>query len=227
MNADGTDKRALTKETFTLLNAPDWSPDGRFIAARKHFTTQRSLGTGEIWLYHASGGGGVSPGRAAQPAAPEGAGRAGLRARRRSIYFSRNTTPGPIFEYAQNSNEKVFAIERYDIDTGERTKVAGGPGGAVRPTPSPDGKLARLRPARGGKSQLYVKDLRSGASARSTTISTRTCRRPGRSTASIRTWTGRPTAARSCSGRAARSAASTPTAPAPPKSRSASPTPAR
>ena len=36
----------------------------------------------------------------------------------RSIYFSRNTTPGNIFEYAQDSNQQVFAIERYDMATG-------------------------------------------------------------------------------------------------------------
>jgi Tol biopolymer transport system component len=56
MNADGSDKRQLTKEDFRLLNQASWSPDGQFIAAKKHFTTQRSLGTGEVWLYHISGG---------------------------------------------------------------------------------------------------------------------------------------------------------------------------
>ena len=34
----------------------DWSPDGNFIVARKHFTSARSLGSGEMWLYHRSGG---------------------------------------------------------------------------------------------------------------------------------------------------------------------------
>ncbi|MEA3002663.1 MAG: hypothetical protein QOH81_1451, partial [Sphingomonadales bacterium] len=37
MNADGSDKRQLTKEDFRLLNQPSWSPDGRFITAKKHF----------------------------------------------------------------------------------------------------------------------------------------------------------------------------------------------
>ncbi|MBY0422638.1 MAG: hypothetical protein K2Q06_10060, partial [Parvularculaceae bacterium] len=41
MNRDGSDKRALTSENFRLLNQPTWSPDGRYIAARKHFTTAR------------------------------------------------------------------------------------------------------------------------------------------------------------------------------------------
>ncbi|PIW55471.1 MAG: amidohydrolase, partial [Sphingomonadales bacterium CG12_big_fil_rev_8_21_14_0_65_65_10] len=56
MNADGSDKKQLTKESFRLLNQPNWSPDGRFIIAKKHFTTGRSAGTGEVWLYHVSGG---------------------------------------------------------------------------------------------------------------------------------------------------------------------------
>lgn len=59
MNRDGSDKRQVTKEEIRLLNQPSWSPDGRYIVAKKHFTATRSLGTGEIWLYHVSGGGGV------------------------------------------------------------------------------------------------------------------------------------------------------------------------
>ena len=56
----------------------------------------------------------------------------------------------------------MFAIERYDIATGERTQVAGGPGGAVRPTPSPDGRWLAYVHRTGGRSRLFVKDLRSG-----------------------------------------------------------------
>ena len=56
----------------------------------------------------------------------------------------------------------MFAIERYDIATGERSQVAGGPGGAVRPTPSPDGRWLAYVHRTGGRSRLYVKDLRSG-----------------------------------------------------------------
>lgn len=57
MNRDGSDKRQVTKEEIRLLNQPSWSPDGCYIVAKKHFTTTRSLRTGEIWLYHVSGGG--------------------------------------------------------------------------------------------------------------------------------------------------------------------------
>jgi imidazolonepropionase-like amidohydrolase/Tol biopolymer transport system component len=162
MNADGSDKRQLTKEDFRLLNQPTWSPDGRFIAAKKHFTTGRSLGTGEVWLYHVSGGGGVPlvkrPNEQHQKElgepiyAPDG----------KSLYFTRNVTPGPIFQYAQNSNTDLFDIQRYDLDSGEVTTIVSGAGGSVRPTPSPDGKkIAFVRRER-AQSKLYVKDLVSG-----------------------------------------------------------------
>ena len=167
MNADGSAPRAITEESFTLLNNPTWSPDGRFIAARKHFTTQRSLGTGEIWLYHASGTGkGVPLVTRPNPQHQKELGEPAFSSDGTSIYFSRNTTPGPIFEYAQDSNQQVFAIERFDIATGERTEIAGGPGGAVRPTPSPDGRWLAFVQRTGGRSRLFVKDLRSGEERR-------------------------------------------------------------
>jgi imidazolonepropionase-like amidohydrolase/Tol biopolymer transport system component len=162
MNADGSDKRQLTKETFNLLNNPYWSPDGRFVAARKHFTTARSLGTGEIWVYHVTGGGGVALVERPSPQHQKELGEPAFTPNGEGIYFSRDVTPGPIFAYAQNANAEVFAIERYDVKTGERTKVAGGPGGAVRPTPSPDGKYLAYVHREREKSKLYVKDLRSG-----------------------------------------------------------------
>lgn len=163
MNADGSGARAITRETFRLLNAPTWSPDGQYIAARKHFTTQRSLGTGEIWVYHVSGvGEGVPLVERPNPLFQKELGEPAYSPDGQSIYFSRNTTSGNTFEYAQDSNQQVFAIERFDVATAERTQVAGGPGGAVRPTPSPDGRWLAYVHRTGGRSRLYVKDLRSG-----------------------------------------------------------------
>jgi imidazolonepropionase-like amidohydrolase/Tol biopolymer transport system component len=162
MNADGSNKRQLTKEDFTLLNNPTWSPDGRFVAARKHFTTQRSAGTGEVWMYHVSGGKGVALVERPSPQHQKELGEPTFSPDGRYIYFSRDTTPGPIFQYAQNSNQQLFAIERYELATGERSTAASGPGGSVRPAPSPDGRyLAFVRRER-AKSKLYLKDLRSG-----------------------------------------------------------------
>ena len=162
MNADGSGRRQLTKESFTLLNNPSWSADGKYVAARKHFTTGRSLGTGEIWLYHIGGGNGVQLVERPNPQFQKELGEPAFTPDGSAIYFSRNTTPGNIFEYAQNSNEQVFAIEKYELKTGERTVVAGGPGGAVRPAPSPDGKWLAFVKREQTKSKLYVKDLGTG-----------------------------------------------------------------
>ncbi|WP_209346860.1 amidohydrolase family protein [Pontixanthobacter sp. CEM42] len=162
MDADGKNMRQITKESFRLMHQPTWSPDGRFIAGKKHFTTGRSLGTGEVWLYHVTGGGGVKlverPNESHQKElgeptyAPDG----------KSIYYTRNTTPGGTFIYAQDSNAGIFAIEKYDLETGEITTAVDGYGGAVRPAPSPDGtKIAFVRREE-DKSRLFVKDIASG-----------------------------------------------------------------
>jgi imidazolonepropionase-like amidohydrolase/Tol biopolymer transport system component len=162
MNADGSDKRQLTKEDFRLLNQATWSPDGRFIAAKKHFTTQRSLGTGEVWLYHISGGSGVPLVKKPSDTHQKELGEPIFAPDGKHIYFTRNTTPGPIFQYAQDSNNQVFAIERYGLETGETETVVGGEGGAVRPTPSPDGKKIAYVRREKTRSKLYLRDLENG-----------------------------------------------------------------
>ncbi len=162
MNVDGTDKRQVTKEDFRLLNQPTWSPDGRFIAAKKHFTTGRSLGTGEIWLYHVSGGGGVQLVKRASEVLQKELGEPIYAPDGKSIFYTRNVSPGPIFEYAQNSRTDLFDIERYDIDTGEVTTAVSGVGGSVRPTPSRDGKRIAFVRREDNVSKLWVKDLATG-----------------------------------------------------------------
>jgi imidazolonepropionase-like amidohydrolase/Tol biopolymer transport system component len=162
MNVDGSDKRQVTKEDFRLLNQPSWSPDGRFIIAKKHFTTARSLGTGEVWIYHVSGGAGVQLVKRANETLQKELGEPIYAPDGKSLYYTRNVTPGPIFEYAQNSNTDLFDIERYNFDTGEVATVVSGVGGSVRPTPSPDGKMIAFVRRERARSKLYVKDLVSG-----------------------------------------------------------------
>jgi len=160
MSRDGSNPRAVSKESFRLLNEPVWTPDGEYIAARKHFTAQRSLGAGEVWLYHRSGGDGLQVAKKAndqkdlgEPAfSPDG----------RYLYYSQDTTPGPVFEYNKDPNGEIFVIQRLDRQKGTTEPFVTGPGGAVRPTPSPDGKLlAFIRRVR-AKSVLHLMDLRSG-----------------------------------------------------------------
>ncbi|MGV2497121.1 amidohydrolase family protein [Pelagerythrobacter aerophilus] len=162
MNADGSDKRQVTKEKFRLLNQPTWSPDGRFIAAKKHFTTGRSAGTGEVWLYHVSGGSGVALVERASEQLQKELGEPIYAPDGSAIYYTRNVTPGPIFEYAQDSTQSMFEIERYDLKTGEVTTAVSGYGGSVRPNPSPDGKLLSFVRRDKDQSQLWVKNLETG-----------------------------------------------------------------
>ena len=163
MKSDGSDPRQLTKEDFRLLNNPQWSPDGEYIAAKKHFTTERSLGTGEIWLYHRNGGGGVAVVERPNEEHQKALGETAFSPDGRYIYYSLDQTSGSSFVYAQDSNGEVMAIRRFDLDKGESEVFVSGAGGSVRPTPSPDGKyLAFVRRIR-GESALFLKDLASGA----------------------------------------------------------------
>src|SRR5574338_1058192 len=59
MKRDGSQQTQVTKEDFRLVNSPNWTPDSEYIVVRKHFTSTRSAGAGEMWLYHRSGGSGL------------------------------------------------------------------------------------------------------------------------------------------------------------------------
>lgn len=161
MNTDGSNPRPVTKEDFRLLNSPVWTPDGQFIAARKHFTAARSLGAGEIWLYHASGGEGVQMTK--RPNDQKDLGEPAFSPDGRYLYFSQDTTPGEFFEYSKDVNKEIYDIKRLDRQTGEIEDFATGPGGSIRPTASPDGRyLAFIRRVR-FKSTLFLQEIKSSA----------------------------------------------------------------
>ncbi|HSF44923.1 MAG TPA: hypothetical protein VLA58_02900, partial [Chitinophagaceae bacterium] len=160
MNRDGSSPRQVTKENFRLLNNGAWSPDGDYIVARKHFTATRSLGAGELWLYHVSGGSGLqlTPRKNDQQDlnepifSPDG----------RYIYYSEDVYPGGFFQYNKDPNNQIFVIKRFDREKGTNETVTGGAGGAVRPQLSHDGKtLAFVKRVR-TKSVLYLRELSTG-----------------------------------------------------------------
>ncbi len=161
MAVDGSDQKQVTKEKFRLLNSPSWSPDGNYIVARKHFTGMRSLGAGEIWMYHKSGGKGIQLNK--RPNEQKDLGEPVYTPDGNYVLFSRDSTPGRTFEYSKDSNTQIYEVFAIELTTGEIDAWVSGPGGAVRPTPSPDGdSLAFVRRIR-NNSVLFIQDRESGA----------------------------------------------------------------
>ncbi|WP_372870798.1 amidohydrolase family protein [Shewanella sp.] len=160
MDADGKNARAVTKETFRLINSPAWSPDSQYLVGRKHFTASRSLGAGEVWLYHITGGEGIM--LTARPNDQKDLGEPAYSPDGRYIYFSQDDTPGKTFHYSKDSVQGIYKIKRYDTQTGDIEVLIEGTGGAIRPTPSPDGKKLAFIRRDGFQSTLYLLDLESG-----------------------------------------------------------------
>lgn len=166
MRRDGSDLRQVTNETFHLINGPAWSPDSDYLVARKHFTSRRSLGAGEMWLYHR--------------AAKDTGAMSGVQLTTRSndqkdvnepiysrdgryLFYSQDATPGDTFEYDKDSNKQIYVVKRLDLKTGETENYITGPGGACRPVPSPDGKTIAFVRRVGAKTGLHVLDVESGS----------------------------------------------------------------
>ena len=157
MDRDGSNAKQLTKESFRLLNNAVWTPDGKYVIARKHFTSTRSLGAGEMWMYHINGGAGLQltvkkndQQDVNEPCtSPDG----------RYVYYSEDMYPGGYFQYNKNPNEQIFVIKRFDREKGTTETVTGGPGGAVRPQVSHDGKLLAFVKRVRTKSVLYLHNI--------------------------------------------------------------------
>ncbi len=160
MNRDGSKAVQVTKENFRLLNNAAWLPDGEYLVARKHFTSTRSLGAGEMWLYHISGGGGVQ--LTARKNDQQDVNEPVVSPDGRYVYFSEDMYPGGFFQYNKDPNSQIFVIKRFDRQTGKTENVTGGPGGAVRPQISRDGKLLSFIKRVRTKSVLYLRNLETG-----------------------------------------------------------------
>lgn len=160
MNSDGSDAKQITTESFRLLNNSTWTPDGEYIIAKKHFSSSRSLGAGEIWMFHKSGGSGIQ--LVEKKNAQQDIGEPSVSPDGRYVYYSEDNYPGGFFQYNKDPNSQIYVIRRYDREDGDIETVTGGNGGAARPQISPDGKtLAFVRRVR-TKSVLYLRDLESG-----------------------------------------------------------------
>jgi len=161
MNTDGSGKRAITKESFRLLNNAVWTPDNEYLIARKHFTSGRSLGAGEMWMYHIAGGAeGVQLTKRKND--QQDAGEPEISPDGKYVYFSEDVSPGPLFQYNKDPNGEIYNIKRLNLENGSIETVAGGSGGAMRPQISPDGRyLAFVRRVR-LNTELFIQDLQTG-----------------------------------------------------------------
>lgn len=164
MDADGGNPRAVTEEKEHLVHNPSWSRDGQYIAAKKGFTSTRSIPAGEIWLFHVGGGGGLQlTERPFKEQDQKTMAEPAFSADDRYVYYSQDMTPGRVWAYNKDSTGQIFAIRRLDRESGEIDTYVSGAGGAIRPIPSPDGKhLAFVRRTPAMTSAIYVKELASG-----------------------------------------------------------------
>ncbi len=160
MDANGSNPKQITKEDFRLLNNAVWMQNGNYLIARKHFTSKRSAGAGEMWMYHINGGKGLQITKRKNDQqdvnepflSPDG----------RYLYYSEDMYPGGNFQYNKDPNKQIYVIKRYEFETGKTITITGGPGGAARPTISHDGKLLAFVKRVRTKSVLFVHDLESG-----------------------------------------------------------------
>jgi len=160
MTADGKDAKSITKEKYRLLNNAVWTPDGKSVVARKHYTSTRSVGAGEMWQYPLSGTAGLRLTKRKNDQqdvndpsiSPDG----------KYLYYAEDMYPGGYFQYNKDPNKQIYVIKRYNFETGEIDQITGGPGGAARPVVSRDGKLLAFVKRVRTKSVLYIHELVTG-----------------------------------------------------------------
>jgi Tol biopolymer transport system component/imidazolonepropionase-like amidohydrolase len=157
VDPDGANPRQLTTLDDSFPTTPAWMPGGDYVVAKRHVRSTRSIGGGEIWLFHVPTG-----------AAAKLKDRTSFTSYKNDPYPSRDgrwvyyswTTP---FDYNKNPHAGIFQISRVDRQTGDVEPVTTAPGGAIRPTVSPDGaRLAFLRRV-GLTTVLVLRDLETGA----------------------------------------------------------------
>ncbi len=157
MDTAGTNRRQVTKETLRLVNNAVWSPDSQYLFVRKHFVDTRSLGAGEIWMYHVNGGGkGVQI--TEKPNWTANIGEPAVDPAGRFVYFVASTA----FDYNKNVYENIYWIERYDLSKGRRAVFVRSSGGSIRPQVSPDGKMLAFIRRVGLKTVLFLREIETG-----------------------------------------------------------------
>jgi hypothetical protein len=161
MNADGSGARAVTQGRLPAAEQPGLAAQRQIHCRAQALHRHAFAGSGEIWLFHVDGDAAKNKGVQLneKPNWQKDLGEPAVSPDGRYLYYSQDTTPGRVFEYNKDAHEGIFKIFRQDLNDGSTEPFVQGPGGAVRPTPSPDGKyLAFVRRVR-NQSTLFLKDL--------------------------------------------------------------------
>ncbi|HZY09603.1 MAG TPA: amidohydrolase, partial [Bacteroidota bacterium] len=152
--------KQITKEKERQTNNAVWTPDGKYLVARKHYRNTRSLGSGEMWMYHIGGGDGLQLTK--RKNWEQDAGEPCLSPDGRYLYYSEDVSPGGGFQYNKDPYGIIYVIQRLDLQTGKTDQYISGAGGSVRPQVSSDGKtIAFVRRVR-LNTVLFLYDIASG-----------------------------------------------------------------
>ena len=162
MKGDGSDAKAVTKDTKAMWVSPNWTEDGNYIIVSK---SDQSIGTFHPFMYHKDGGSGVSIGPAPPPL--PGPGQQGPPPPPRTNYMGVVASPDGKFIYSAqrtgafgyNVQFPVWQISRFDRDTGEVSRITNSQGSAMRPVISPDGKNMVYATRYETKTALRVRNL--------------------------------------------------------------------
>ena len=160
MTADGKNAKSITKEKYRLLNNAVWTPDGKSLVARKHFTSTRSVGAGEMWQYPLSGSAGLKLTKRKND--QQDVNDPSISSDGKYLYYAEDMYPGGFFQYNKDPNKQIYVIKQYNFKTGKIKQITGGPGGAARPVISKNGKLLAFIKRIRTKTALYIHELETG-----------------------------------------------------------------
>jgi Tol biopolymer transport system component/imidazolonepropionase-like amidohydrolase len=163
MKTDGSDAKAITKDTKAMFVSPNWSEDGNYVMASK---SDQSIGTFHPFMYHKDGGSGLSIGPPPPPL--PGPGTPGPAAPRMNMMGVQASPDGKFIYWAQrtgafdyNARFPLWQVMRFDRDTGEISRITNAQGSAMRPVLSPDGKNVVYATRYQTKTALRVRNLES------------------------------------------------------------------
>ncbi len=159
IDPDGRNLRPLTRGPNEAFISPDWTPDGEYVVVSR---------SGNLWLYHRNGGGGLRLTGQTPAAGGGGGGPGGGNAP--SNFMGASVSPDGRYIYAgartgpagYNQMMGTTQVVMYDRQTGQIATRTLNLGTAFRPAISPDGKWLAYASRRMATTGLKVRELASG-----------------------------------------------------------------